>query len=30
MAKFHVGVDKEKAKIRLIQKIRENMKLKPL
>ncbi len=30
MAKFHVGVDKEKAKIRLIQKIRENMNLKPL
>ena len=30
MAKFHVWVDKEKAKIRLIQKIRENMILKPL
>ncbi len=30
MAKFHVWVDKEKAKIRLIQKIRENMLLKPL
>jgi hypothetical protein len=30
MAKFHVGIDKEKAKIRLIQKIRENMILKPL
>ena len=30
MAKFHVGIDKEKAKIRLIQKIRENMMLKPL
>jgi len=30
MAKFHVGIDKEKAKIRLIQKIRENDNLKPL
>ncbi len=30
MAKFKVGVDKEKAKIRLIQKIRENYNLKPL
>jgi len=30
MAKFHVGIDKEKAKIRLIQKIRENMILKPM
>jgi len=30
MAKFHVWVDKEKAKIRLIQKIRENDNLKPL
>jgi len=30
MAKFNVWVDKEKAKIRLIQKIRENMNLKPL
>ncbi len=30
MAKFHVGIDKEKAKIRLIQKIRENNDLKPL
>jgi len=30
MVKFHVWVDKEKAKIRLIQKIRENMMLKPL
>ncbi len=30
MAKFHVGIDKEKAKIRLIQKIRENYNLKPL
>ena len=30
MAKFHVWIDKEKAKIRLIQKIRENMLLKPL
>jgi len=30
MAKFHVWVDKEKAKIRLIQKIRENNNLKPL
>jgi len=30
IAKFHVWVDKEKAKIRLIQKIRENYKLKPL
>jgi len=30
MVKFHVWVDKEKAKIRLIQKIRENMRLKPL
>ena len=30
MAKFHVWVDKEKAKIWLIQKIRENMILKPL
>ena len=30
MAKFHVGIDKEKAKIRLIQKIRENMLLKPI
>ncbi len=27
MAKFHVGVDKEKAKIRLIQKIRESKEL---
>lgn len=30
MVKFHVWVDKEKAKIRLIQKIRENMFSKPL
>ncbi|MDQ7008846.1 MAG: efflux RND transporter permease subunit [Candidatus Gracilibacteria bacterium] len=30
MVKFKVGIDKEKAKIRLIQKIRENMLLKPL
>ncbi len=30
MVKFHVWVDKAKAKIRLIQKIRENMRLKPL
>jgi len=30
MAKFNVWVDKEKAKIRLIQKIRENMFLKPI
>jgi len=30
MVKFHVWVDKEKAKIRLIQKIRENMMLKPI
>ena len=30
MAKFHVWVDKEKAKIRLIQKIRENIILKPI
>ncbi|MFK7780229.1 MAG: efflux RND transporter permease subunit [Candidatus Gracilibacteria bacterium] len=30
MAKFHVGVDQEKAKIRLIQKINENTESKPL
>ncbi len=30
MVKFKVWTDKEKAKIRLIQKIRENIKLKPL
>jgi hypothetical protein len=30
MVKFKVGTDKEKAKIRIIQKIRENMNLKPL
>ncbi len=30
MAKFKVWTDKEKAKIRVIQKIRENMNLKPL
>jgi hypothetical protein len=30
MAKFHVGIDKEKAKIRLIQKIRENIAFNPI
>jgi hypothetical protein len=30
MIKFNVGVDKEKAKIRINQKIRENIFLKPI
>jgi hypothetical protein len=29
MAKFEVGVEKEKAKIRLLQKINENLDLQP-
>gem|GEM_PF-1239131 len=29
MAKFQVGIDKEKAKIRLLQKINENKDMQP-